>query len=151
MGFATIYNIPYRLNALDCGWSIICVCTRNFVFLDPSTGNAGLGLGIVVGSLCGSALISIINIKAVHILHTPHQCITIPAVIPIVPGVLMYRALYGFMELQGVVGEVTSAMSFAINGSLVLFCIALGVAIPNIFARKWIAPHRRAKLERNDR
>ena len=29
-----------------------------------------------------------------------------------------------------------------------LFCIALGVAIPNIFARKWIAPHRRAKLER---
>ena len=39
------------------------------------------------------------------------------------------------MELQGVVGEVTSAMSFAINGSLVLFCIALGVAIPNIFAR----------------
>lgn len=60
----------------------------------------------------------------------------------------MYRALYGFMELQGVVGEVTSAMSFAINGSLVLFCIALGVAIPNIFARKWIAPHRRAKLER---
>ena len=79
---------------------IICVCTRNFVFLDPSTGNAGLGLGIVVGSLCGSALISIINIKAVHILHTPHQCITIPAVIPIVPGVLMYRALYGFMGIR---------------------------------------------------
>ena len=71
------------------------------------------------------ALISIINIKAVHILHTPHQCITIPAVIPIVPGVLMYRALYGFMGMQGVVGEVTHAMSFAINGSLVLVCIAL--------------------------
>ena len=148
MGFATIYNIPYRLMPWIAVGGIICVCTRNFVFLDPSTGNAGLGLGIVVGSLCGSALISIINIKAVHILHTPHQCITIPAVIPIVPGVLMYRALYGFMELQGVVGEVTSAMSFAINGSLVLFCIALRVAIPNIFARKWIAPHRRAKLER---
>ena len=81
---------------------------------------------MLFGSLCGSALISLINIKAVHIFHTPHQCITIPAVIPIVPGVLMYRALYGFMELQGVVGEVTSAMSFAINGSLVLFCIALG-------------------------
>lgn len=148
MGFATIYNIPYRLMPWIAVGGIICVCTRNFVFLDPSTGNAGLGLGIVVGSLCGSALISIINIKAVHILHTPHQCITIPAVIPIVPGVLMYRALYGFMGMQGVVGEVTHAMSFAINGSLVLVCIALGVAIPNIFARKWIAPHRKAKLQR---
>ena len=48
----------------------------------------------------------------------------------------MYRALYGFMGMQGVVGEVTHAMSFAINGSLVLVCIALGVAIPNIFAKK---------------
>lgn len=148
MGFATIYNIPYRLMPWIAVGGIICVCTRNFVFLDPSTGNAGLGLGIVVGSLCGSALISIINIKAVHILHTPHQCITIPAVIPIVLGVLMYRALYGFMGMQGVVGEVTHAMSFAINGSLVLVCIALGVAIPNIFAKKWIAPHRKAKLQR---
>ena len=148
MGFATIYNIPYRLMPWIAVGGIICVCMRNFVFLDPSTGNAGLGLGIVVGSLCGSALISIINIKAVHILHTPHQCITIPAVIPIVPGVLMYRALYGFMGMQGVVGEVTHAMSFAINGSLVLVCIALGVAIPNIFAKKWIAPHRKAKLQR---
>ena len=148
MGFATIYNIPYRLMPWIAVGGIICVCTRNFVFLDPSTGNADLGLGIVVGSLCGSALISIINIKAVHILHTPHQCITIPAVIPIVPGVLMYRALYGFMGMQGVVGEVTHAMSFAINGSLVLVCIALGVAIPNIFAKKWIAPHRKAKLQR---
>lgn len=148
MGFATIYNIPYRLMPWIAVGGIICVCTRNFVFLDPSTGNAGLGLGIVVGSLCGSALISIINIKAVHLLHTPHQCITIPAVIPIVPGVLMYRALYGFMGMQGVVGEVTHAMSFAINGSLVLVCIALGVAIPNIFAKKWIAPHRKAKLQR---
>ena len=107
-----------------------------------------MGLGLIVGSLCGSALISLINIKAVHLLHTPHQCITIPAVIPIVPGVLMYRALYGLIEMQGVVGEVTFAVLNAINGSLVLLCIALGVAIPNIFGRKWIAPHRRAKLAR---
>ena len=148
MGFATIYNIPYRLMPWIAIGGIICVCSRNFINLCPATGNIGLGMGLVVGSLCGSALISIINIKAVHILHTPHQCITIPAVIPIVPGVLMYRALYGFMEMQGVVGEVTFAMFNAINGSLVLVCIALGVAIPNIFARKWIAPHRRAKLER---
>lgn len=148
MGFATIYNIPYRLMPWIAIGGIIVVCSRNFINLGPATGNVGLGMGLVIGSLCGSALISIINIKAVHIFHTPHQCITIPAVIPIVPGVLMYRALYGFLEMQGVVGEVTFAMFNAINGSMVLICIALGVAIPNIFARKWIAPHRKAKLAR---
>ncbi|AKU68798.1 threonine/serine ThrE exporter family protein [Prevotella fusca] len=148
MGFATIYNIPYRLMPWIAIGGIICVCSRNFINLEPSADTIGLGLGLVVGSLCGSALISIINIKAVHFFHTPHQCITIPAVIPIIPGVLMYRALYGFIGMQGVVGEVTHAMFNAINGSLVLICIALGVAIPNIFARKWIAPHRKAKLTR---
>ncbi|MCR5077457.1 MAG: threonine/serine exporter family protein [Prevotella sp.] len=148
MGFATIYNIPYRLMPWIAVGGIIVVCSRNFINLGPETGNIGLGMGLVVGSLCGSALISIINIKAVHVLHTPHQCITIPAVIPIVPGVLMYRALYGLIDMQGIVGEVTFAVHNAINGSLVLVCIALGVAIPNIFARKWIAPHRKAKLAR---
>jgi hypothetical protein len=148
MGFATIYNIPYRLMPWIAIGGIICVCSRNFINLGPSTDNIGLGMGLVFGSLCGSALISIINIKAVHWFHTPHQCITIPAVIPIIPGVLMYRALYGFFEMQGVVGEVTVAMHNAINGTLVLICIALGVAIPNIFARKWIAPKRKEKLQR---
>lgn len=148
MGFATIYNIPRRLMPWIAIGGIICVCSRNFINLGASSGNIGLDLGPIVGALCGSALISIINIKVVHWLHTPHQCITIPAVIPIVPGVLIYRALYGFIEMQGVVGEVTVAVHNAINGSLILLCIALGVAIPNIFARKWIAPHRKAKLSR---
>ena len=100
----------------------------------------------MIGSLVGSALISVINIKMVHKLHTPHQVITIPAVIPMIPGVLMYRGLYGLIDMQGIVGEVTFATHNAINGSLVIIVIAMGVAIPNIFARKWIAPNRKRKL-----
>ena len=65
-----------------------------------------------------------------------------------VPGVLMYRALYGFIEMQGVVGELTFAVHNAINGSLMIIMIAIGVDIPNVFARKWIAPNRRRKLDK---
>ncbi len=65
---------------------------------------------------------------------------------PLIPALWEAEAS-GSPEIMGVVGEVTHAMSFAINGSLVLVCIALGVAIPNIFAKKWIAPHRKAKLK----
>ena len=148
MGFATIFNTPLRLMPwIACG-GIIAVCFRNFVNLGPSSGNIGLDYGPIIGTLCGSALISIINIKVCRMIDTPHQCISIPAVIPMVPGVLMYRALYGFIDMQGVVGEVTFATSNAIKGSLILIMIAIGVDIPNVFARKWVTRYREKRLHR---
>jgi len=148
MGFATIFNVPKRLMPWVAIGGIIAVCSRNFINLGPSNHNVGLDLGPIIGTLCGSALISIINIKMMHVIHTPHQCITIPAVIPMVPGVLMYRALYGIIDMQGVVGEVTFATHNAINGSLLIIMIAVGVDIPNILGRKIIQPGQRKRLER---
>ena len=89
-----------------------------------------------------------IYIKVVHWVHLPHQCLSIPTVIPMVPGVLMYRCLFGLLGMHGVVGELTGAMYNGIRASLIVLCIAIGVAIPNIFARKWIAPERQRKLKR---
>ena len=146
MGFSTIFNIPRRLLAVVAVGGIIAVCTRNFVNLGPTNNNIGLDQGVIIGSLVGSSLISIICIKAVHWFHVPHHILSIPSVIPMVPGVLMYRALFGLIEMQGVVGELTEAFSNGVKASLITLCIAIGVAIPNIFARQWIAPHRRRKL-----
>ena len=53
-----------------------------------------------------------------------------------IPGVLMYRSLLGFIELHGVIGEVTNAFSNAVDSALIILCISLGVAIPNIVARR---------------
>jgi len=55
-----------------------------------------------------------------------------------IPGVLMYRALFAFINMHGVVGEVTVAMNYAIQASLIILFIALGVAIPNVFFRRMI-------------
>lgn len=147
MGFSMIFNIPRRLLWVVAIGGIIAVCTRNFVNLGPSNHNIGLDMGPAIGSLVGSALVSIIAVKAVHWFHTPHHCLSIPSVIPMVPGVLMYRALFAFIDMHGIVGEVTTAMSNGIRASLIILCIALGVAIPNIFARKYIAPERKRMLK----
>ena len=64
-----------------------------------------------------------------------------------IPGVLMYRALLAFINMHGVVGEITNAFHNAINSALIIFCISLGVALPNIFARRYIAKGRRIRLE----
>lgn len=147
MGFSMIFNVPRRLLWVVAIGGIIAVCTRNFVNLGPSNNNIGLDCGLIIGSFVGSSLISIICIKAVHLFHTPHHCLSIPSVIPMIPGVLMYRALFALINLDGVVGELTVASNNLVKASLTILCISLGVAIPNIFARKWIDPKRRKKLD----
>lgn len=140
IGFSMIFNTPRQLMWVVALGGIISVCTRNFVNLGPSSGNIGLDQGLVVGSFAGSAVVSIICCALVRRLHTPHQLLSIPSVIPMIPGVLMYRALFAFINMHGVEGEVTVAMNNAIQASLIILFIALGVAIPNVFFR-WMITH----------
>ena len=146
IGFSMIFNVPRHMMLFVAMGGIIAVCTRNFVNLGASSGNVGLDMGLIVGSFVGSAVISIICCSMVRKLHTPHQCLSIPSVIPMIPAVLMYRALFAFINMHGVIGEVTVAMNNAIHASLIILFIAIGVAIPNIFFRRMINPKREQKL-----
>lgn len=145
-GFSMIFNVPRRLVWVIAIGSIIAICTRNIVSLGPDSGNVGLGLGPALGTFAGSVLVSIMMCFIVRRMHTPHQCLAIPCVIPMVPGVLMYRALFAFLSMHGVIGEVTVAMNNAIQAFLIILCIALGVAIPNVFFRRMIYPLKERKL-----
>ncbi len=140
MGFSMIFNIQRRLLWVVALGGMIAVCTRNFV-------NFELGYGPVIGSFMGSFVVSLIAVKAVHWFHVPNHVLTIPSVIPMIPGVLMYRSLLAFINMHGVIGEVTHAFSNGINSALIILCISLGVAVPNIFARRYIAKDRRKLLE----
>lgn len=138
IGFSMIFNTPRQLMWVVALGGIISVCTRNFVNLGPSSGNIGLDQGLVVGSFVGSAVVSIICCAVVRRLHTPHQLLSIPSVIPMIPGVLMYRALFAFIHIPKLESGVTVAMNNTIQASLIILFIALGVAIPNIFFRRMI-------------
>ena len=105
MGFSMIFNIQRRLLWVVAVGGIIAVCTRNFV-------NFELGYGPVIGSFMGSMVVSLIAVKAVHWFHVPNHVLTIPSVIPMIPGVLMYRALFGLINMHGVVGEVTACLLY---------------------------------------
>ncbi len=140
VGFSMIFNIQRRLLWVVAIGGIIAVCTRNFV-------NFELGFGPVIGSFAGSFIVSLIALKAVHWFHVPNHVLTIPSVIPMIPGVLMYRSLFEFINMKGVVGEVTLAMFNGITASLIILCISLGVAVPNIFGRRYIAKDRQRFLK----
>ncbi len=139
MGFSMIFNIERRLLWVVAIGGIIAVCTRNFV-------NFQLGYGPVIGSFMGSFVVSLIAVKAVHWFHVPNHVLTIPSVIPMIPGVLMYRSMLGLINMHGVIGEVTSVFTNGITSALIILCISLGVAVPNIFARRYIAKDRQMSL-----
>ena len=150
MGFSMIFNIPKRLLPVVAIGGIIAICTRNLVSLKPDMFcSFSLGEGGILGSLAGSALVSVICIKAVHVFHTPHQVLAISSVIPMVPGVLMYRALFSLFTVPITEGDLVNNFIAAgvngLNASLMIAAIALGVAVPNILARKKVnASKRRA-------
>ena len=150
MGFSMIFNIQRRLLWVVAIGGILAVCTRNFVNLGPSTNNIGLDMGLVVGSFTGALLVSLIAVKAVHWFHVPNHVLTIPSVIPMIPGVLMYRMLFGLinMNVQNLEGvtPLMKAIESGVNSGLVILCISVGVAIPNIFGRKYIASSKNKHL-----
>ena len=150
MGFSMIFNIQRRLLWVVAIGGILAVCTRNFVNLGPSTDNIGLDMGLVIGSFSGSVLVSLIAVKAVHWFHVPNHVLTIPSVIPMIPGVLMYRMLFGLINMNVTdIDKVTTlmkAIECGVNSGLVIMCISVGVAIPNIFGRKYIASSKNKHL-----
>ena len=139
VGFSMIFNIQRRLLWVVAIGGMIAVCTRNFV-------NFELGYGPVIGSFMGAFVVSLIAVKAVHIFHVPNHVLTIPSVIPMIPGVLMYRSLFAFINMTGVVGEVTTAVYNGINSAMIILVISIGVAFPNIMVRRFIAKDRQRFL-----
>lgn len=78
--------------------------------------------------------------KAVHWFHVPNHVLTIPSGHPAIPGIDV-SFLLGLIGMHGVVGEVTVAFYNGIN-SAYYSLHSLGVAVPNIFARRYIAKDR---------
>ena len=107
-------------------------------------------MGLVIGSFTGAVVVSLIAIKAVHWFHVPNHVLTIPSVIPMIPGVLMYRMLFGLINMNVQTAEqvtpLMKAIESGVNSGLIIMCISLGVAIPNIFGRRFIAHSKNARL-----
>lgn len=139
MGFSAMFNIPRKLLGVVAVGAMISVCTRNFLNLE-------LGAGPIIGSFMGALVVSTIALKAVHWLHVPGHVITIPSVIPMIPGVLMYRSLLGFADVSTSAEAINVAFSNGVTAVLIVLGISLGVAIPNILARKYTASEHKRQL-----
>lgn len=131
-GFSTMFNVPPRLLWVVGLGGVICVCIR-------ISAMDFLGVSLPVGTLLGAMVVSIIALRAVHWFHVPSHVLTIPSVIPLMPGILMYRLLFNIIDIDTLdVNNFLQAFQSGVNASLIILAIAVGVALPNIFAQKYI-------------
>ncbi len=140
--FAVFFNLPKRVLIAAALGGAICVCTRNFFILE-------LGMSSAVGTLAGATLVSILAVKAIHWLHTPSLVLVVPAVIPLVPGIMIYYSLFAAININMLSPQdLLEAIQISVNALLVILAIAIGAATPSIFASRSFARMSKDKLEK---
>lgn len=141
MGFGMIFNVPRRTLPVVALLGVMGMFVRNFTAFSWSQ-------GVVLGSLLGASLISLLAIRLVTPTRSPNHVLSIPSVIPMSPGILIYKGIMGFLHMNNEMEDFFYAWDFLVSAALILLCLSVGVAIPNIFARRWVASARKRELRR---
>jgi uncharacterized membrane protein YjjB (DUF3815 family) len=133
LGFAILFNVPPR--TLLMIW--LLGAAGGFVKLNM----LNLGTGPIIGSFLGASLIGILSIPAAHNKHAPPMVFSIPAVIPMIPGVFAYRMMLGLIKLTSTIdASYNQVLAETINNGakslFIIMALAVGVAIPNLTTRK---------------
>ena len=142
VSFATIFNTPYRLLWIIAIGGTISVITRNILIVD-------FGFTIVGASFVASAIIGLLALKTYKLLRTAPLILSIPSVIPLIPGVLLYRFLFGLLTINSLTPDnLLFALRSGITGVFTIICIAIGVAIPHIIDRSYLDRKKEISLHK---
>lgn len=139
MGFGVLFNVPRR--TMFTIW--IMAYMGGIVKLLLLHYNQP----IVLACLCAAILVGMISIPFAHLRHVPPFVISIPGVIPMVPGIFAYRMVLGFIKLTGdpKLPNYHQVLSETVNNGLktmlILMSLALGTVMPMLITRQKSAKH----------
>jgi len=146
LGFAIIFNVPQR--TLLIIWLIAALGGMTKVIL------LQLGVNVIIATFLGASLISILSIPAAHNKHAPPLVFSIPALIPMVPGVFGYRTMLGLMKLTSAVNTdnystiLNETVNNGIKAFLITLALAAGASIPMLATRKTSAKELKIPLQK---
>lgn len=133
MGFGILFNVPQRVLIHIFALGLIGAFLK-FLF-------HSMEVSVVLASLIGASTIGFLSIQAAMSKHAPPLVFSIPAVIPMVPGLFTYRAMLGIIKLSKSVGDdynqiIAETVNNGLNALLILMCLAVGVGLPNFLPGK---------------
>ncbi|MFW5709199.1 MAG: threonine/serine exporter family protein [Chloroflexota bacterium] len=133
-GFAVLFNVPPRA-LWGCALAGAIGHALRTVMVEMA------GLSVEFGTLVGAASVGFIGVQLARRLRAPSLIFTVPAAIPMVPGVFAYTAMLNFLVLASSTPEAGStllvdAMTNLIRATLVLGAIAIGITLPQLLFRR---------------
>ncbi len=114
------------------GFSILFNLSAKHLFFASLVGAMGwLGYqfvvpisGSIMATFLAAAIVSLLAEVLSRILKTPASTLTVPGIIPLVPGMRVYRSMEYFLHGNNVNGLDEVAMTLLVSGA-----IALGIAV----------------------
>jgi uncharacterized membrane protein YjjB (DUF3815 family) len=134
LGFAVLFNVPAR-TLFAIWWIAALGGLIKFLLIH-------IGLNIILSSFAGASVIGVVSIPLAHKIHSPPLIFSIPAVIPMVPGVFAYQMMLGLMKIAAHTSEtgmdivLVETIQAAMKAMFILLALAVGVAVPMLVTRK---------------
>lgn len=134
LGFAVLFNVPPRtlVNVFLIA-AAGCLC-RLLLMQDH--------INIIFATFLGACLIGLLSILGAHKNSTAPFILSIPAVIPMVPGVFIYRLILGLVRIAEYSNGnyppqlLSDTVNYGMKSFFILGSIAMGVAFPLLISRK---------------
>ena len=133
--FAVLFNVPVRSLLHAALGGALGFLVRNLLLQQ--------GADLPLATFTGAFAIGIWSAFWSHRIVVPNHVISIPAMIPMIPGVLAYRTMMGLLNFSDVpVAERATVLAetaaFGMQAIITLLGIAFGIAIPNIIDRVYL-------------
>lgn len=131
-GFSVLFNTPVRLLPIIGIGGIIAVALRNIVLLHTN-------VGLVIASFFGVVLIGLITLRIATPCKTAPNVLGIPSIIPLIPGVLLYRFLIAILSINEMSSsEFLKALQLGTTGVFVVIGLAVGLSTPQLLTKKYL-------------
>ncbi|MGD9211648.1 MAG: threonine/serine exporter family protein [Desulfobacteraceae bacterium] len=133
VGFGVLFNVPERTIFYTFIFGALGIFMK-FTLLE-------VGIGMISATLISANVIGTLSLLASYDKCTPARVFSIPAVIPMVPGIYIYRMMLGLMQLHGEPRAdfnsiVTDMLINGVNAGFIIMALSVGVGIPNLIFRK---------------
>jgi uncharacterized membrane protein YjjB (DUF3815 family) len=142
IGFAVLFNTPSRalFSIYACGFAAGFI---KYMVMLP-----GIPGGVILASLLAATAVGFASIPVAHWRHVPPAIISIPSVIPLVPGSSAYRAMLGLIRFinHKEADVITDAVHHGLMTVFIILVLALGVTLPMLLFR--IESVKKLKLRR---
>ena len=134
LGFAVMFNVPKRTLLSVFYLGAVGVTVKFIALL--------IGISIILSSLFGAALIGFLCQVIAIRRQTPPLVIAIPSVIPMVPGVFLYKMMIAVIRLSStsdndiILQLIAETTTNGLKAVFILLALSLGISLPYLILRR---------------